>query len=255
MVHSQTISKKRIDNLEIVDILGEGAYGKVYLAKQVDTGRLYAVKSLRQASLDSRQRAFQRTEIGLHARLSGHPHIIGLERVIREPEWTHMVLEYGPEGDLFTAITERDLYVGHHELIRHVFLQLLDAVSYCHSNGVYHRDLKPENVLVFDQGRTVKLADFGLASTDPISTDYGCGSTFYFSPGKLLNRPVAPLLFIKLDLGRMSRGSGQKAKPSRLCSGAERCVVTGRDSDQLVSRAQPVAAGVPERRHVLRVPG
>ncbi|KAI8147327.1 kinase-like domain-containing protein [Fennellomyces sp. T-0311] len=174
----------RINNLEIVNVLGEGAYGQVYLAKQVDNRRprLYAIKSLRQSRLDDRQRAFQRTEIGLHARLSGHPHIIRLERVIREPEWTHVVLEYGPEGDLFTAITENNLYVGNHQLIRHVFLQLLDAVSYCHNNGVYHRDLKPENVLVFDQGRTVKLADFGLATTEPITTDYGCGSTFYFSP-------------------------------------------------------------------------
>ncbi|KAI9271761.1 kinase-like domain-containing protein [Phascolomyces articulosus] len=187
MVHSHTTSFRlgtRINNLEIVNVLGEGAYGQVYLAKQLDstTPKLYAIKSLRQSKLDDRQRAFQRTEIGLHARLSGHPHIIPLERVIREPEWTHVVLEYGPEGDLFSAITERDLYVGNHALIRHVFLQLLDAVSYCHNNGVYHRDLKPENVLVFDKGRTVKLADFGLATTEPITNDYGCGSTFYFSP-------------------------------------------------------------------------
>ena len=178
----------RINNLEIVNILGEGAYGQVYLAKQLDKGRpkLYAIKSLRQSRLDDRQRAFQRTEIGLHSRLSGHPHIVRLERVIREPEWTHVVLEYGPEGDLFSAITERELYFGNHQLIRHVFMQLLDAVSYCHNNGVYHRDLKPENVLVFDNGNTVKLADFGLATTEPITNDYGCGSTFYFSPGKCL---------------------------------------------------------------------
>ncbi|KAI7858618.1 kinase-like domain-containing protein, partial [Circinella umbellata] len=173
-----------IDNLEIVNVLGEGAYGQVYLAKQLDKGRpkLYAIKSLRQSRLDDRQRTFQRTEIGLHSRLSGHSHIVRLERVIREPEWTHVVLEYGPEGDLFSAITERELYFGKHQLIRHVFMQLLDAVSYCHNNGVYHRDLKPENVLVFDNGHTVKLADFGLATMEPITNDYGCGSTFYFSP-------------------------------------------------------------------------
>lgn len=171
----------RINDLEIVSILGEGAYGQVYLARTPDN-RLKAIKSLRQVHLDERQRQFQRSEVGLHARLTGHSHIIRLERVIREAEWAHVVLEYGPEGDLFSAITERDLYVGQHDLIRHVFLQLIDAVSYCHSQGVYHRDLKPENILVFDQGHTVKLADFGLATTDPITTDYGCGSTFYFSP-------------------------------------------------------------------------
>ncbi|CAO3592345.1 unnamed protein product [Absidia cylindrospora] len=129
-----------------------------------------------------RQRGFQRMEIGLHARLSGHPHIVQLDRVIRQPNYTHLVMEYAPEGDLFTAITERDLFAGDHPLIRRVFLQLLDAVEHCHLNGVYHRDLKSENVLVFDGGRTIKLTDFGLATLDPISTDYGCGSIFYFSP-------------------------------------------------------------------------
>ncbi|KAI9318147.1 kinase-like domain-containing protein [Dichotomocladium elegans] len=180
----------RIQDLEVVNVLGEGAYGQVYLAKQITpamnhTSRpeLYALKSLR-CPVDDRQRVLQRVEVGLHARVSasGHPNVVRLERVIREAGWTHMVMEYSSEGDLFSAITERDLYYGNHNLIRHVFLQLLDAVAHCHQHGVYHRDLKPENILVFDRGRTVKLADFGLATTEAVSNEYGCGSVFYFSP-------------------------------------------------------------------------
>lgn len=174
-----------IENYEIVQHLGSGAYGQVYLGRDNNTNKYYAIKTLQPAKHD-RQRGFQRMEIGLHARLSGHPHIIQMERVIREKHnnLTHIVLEYAPEGDLFTAITEKDLYAGNHPLIRRVFLQLLDAVQYCHDHGVYHRDLKSENVLVFDGGRNIKLADFGLATMDVISNEYGCGSTFYFSPGK-----------------------------------------------------------------------
>jgi serine/threonine protein kinase len=93
-------------------------------------------------------------------------------------------MEYGAQGDLYSAITEKDLYCGDHALIRNVFLQLIDAVIHCHENGVFHRDLKPDNIMVFDGGKTVKLADFGLATTDTSSRDYGCGSTIYFSPGK-----------------------------------------------------------------------
>lgn len=173
-----------IKNLRIVDVLGKGAYGQVYLARHEEKKQMFAIKSLQHTN--KQRLSLERMEIGLHGRLSGHPHIIKLERVIRDPEldWTHVVMEYGPEGDLFTAITERDIYTGNHPLIRRVFLQLLDAVGYCHDNHVYHRDLKPENILVFDGGRTIKVADFGLATTNSISQDYGCGSTFYYSPGK-----------------------------------------------------------------------
>lgn len=172
-----------IDNLRIVDILGKGAYGQVYLGRHEEKKEMYAIKSLQHTH---KHRALERMEIGLHARLSGHPNIIALNRVIRDGDlWTHVVLEYGPEGDLFAAITERDLYAGNHPLIRRVFLQLIEALTYCHDNQVYHRDLKPENILVFDGGRTVKLADFGLATTNTVSQEFGCGSTFYYSPGNI----------------------------------------------------------------------
>ncbi|CAO3654112.1 unnamed protein product [Mucor hiemalis] len=171
-----------IEDLEIVKVLSIGAFGQVYMARNIHTFKRYAVKSLPHAGLDSRQLAFQQNEITLHSHLSDHPHIIRLERVVQTPEWTHAILEYGSEGDLFTAIIDKSIYHGNHALIRNVFLQLIDAVRYSHDNHIFHRDLKPENILVFNGGRTLKLADFGLATTDAFSTDFGCGSTFYFSP-------------------------------------------------------------------------
>ncbi|KAI8876076.1 kinase-like protein [Backusella circina FSU 941] len=171
-----------IDNLEITKVLSMSAYGQIYLARDPITFKRYAIKSLLHAGLDSHQIAFQRNEITLHSHLSDHPRIIRLEKVVRTPEWTHAVLEYGSEGDLFSAITEQNIYYGNHALIKHVFLQLIDAVRHCHDNHIFHRDLKPENILVFDKGQTLKVADFGLATTEVISNDFGCGSTFYFSP-------------------------------------------------------------------------
>ena len=75
------------------------------------------------------------------------------------------------------------LFVGNDMLAKRAFLQILDAVQFCHSMSIYHRDLKPENILVTDGGMTVKLADFGLATTEAHTPDFGCGSTFYMSPG------------------------------------------------------------------------
>jgi serine/threonine protein kinase len=115
---------------------------------------------------------------------------VSLLRIIPYSDCTFVVLEFCPEGDLFSHITEKGHY-GDDHLAKHTFLQILDAVQYCHSMGIYHRDLKPENVLVTNQGRTVKLADFGLATTDYYSGDHGCGSTFYMSPECGQNRPYS----------------------------------------------------------------
>ncbi|KAI9734684.1 MAG: hypothetical protein M1834_002286 [Cirrosporium novae-zelandiae] len=170
------------NRLELTSILGVGAYGTVYLAVDIETNRLYAVKALNKLGLDSRQRKFQQREIKLHHMASWHPNVVSLERIMDSVDCTFCVMEYCPEGDLFSNITEHGHYVGNDYLAKHIFLQILDAVDYCHSIGIYHRDLKPENILVTDGGMTAKLADFGLATTDKLTSDFGCGSTFYMSP-------------------------------------------------------------------------
>ncbi|KAI5477681.1 protein serine/threonine kinase [Pseudohyphozyma bogoriensis] len=198
--HSQNLVGHRIDGgrLEFISILGLGAYGVVYLA--VDTTAppspfptsrnhpnlgnqpLYAVKCLNKVGLDSRQRSFQCREILLHGLASHHSNVVTLYNVIEEETCIYVVLEFCEEGDLFGMITERQRYLGDDELIRSVFLQILDAVEHCHKAGIYHRDLKPENILCSDDGKKVVLADFGLATSDKTSGDFGCGSTFYMSP-------------------------------------------------------------------------
>lgn len=168
--------------LELTGILGVGAYGVVYTAMDIYTCTPYAIKALNKLGLDDRQRRFQAREIALHARAQGHPNIVSLVEILDAPDTVFVVMEFCPEGDLFTTITEAGHYVGDDALAKRVFLQLLDAVQYCHALGIYHRDLKPENILVCDAGYTVKLADFGLATTETYTSDFGCGSTFYMSP-------------------------------------------------------------------------
>lgn len=168
--------------IQLTDILGVGAYGVVYKAIDINTGMLYAVKALNKLGLDPRQRTFQQREIQLHQQVSRHPNVVTMFDVVESPDCTFVILEFCSEGDLFSKITEEGLYVGNDQLAKNIFLQILDAVSYCHSLGIYHRDLKPENVLVTDDGLTVKLADFGLATSEWSTSDFGCGSTFYMSP-------------------------------------------------------------------------
>ncbi|KAI9830397.1 MAG: hypothetical protein M1826_004820 [Phylliscum demangeonii] len=175
--------------LELTGILGVGAYGTVYTAVDLHTNVPYAVKALNKLGLDPRQRKFQQREIQLHHHASLHPNVVPLVKILDDVDCTFVVIQFCPEGDLFSNITERGHYVGDDVLAKQIFLQVLDAVQFCHSIGIYHRDLKPENILVTDGGMSVKLADFGLATTDYLTTDYGCGSTFYMSPGKSFAGP------------------------------------------------------------------
>jgi len=174
-------------SLQLTGIVGTGAYGVVYSAVDTKTSVRYAVKCLSKFNpdgtpLDRRQVAFQTREIRLHYLASSHRNVVSILKIIDYLDCIYVILEYCPEGDLFYNITERGQYVGKDQLAKKAFLQILDAVEHCHSLGIYHRDLKPENVLVSDQGETVKLADFGLATSSERSEDYGCGSTFYMSP-------------------------------------------------------------------------
>lgn len=172
--------------LQLTGILGVGAYGVVYTAIDLPTNQPFAVKALSKAGVEPRQRSFQQREIELHYRAGFHSNVVSLVKVLEAADCTYVVMEYCPEGDLFANITEQGGYVGNDSLAKSIFLQILDAVDYCHSIGIYHRDLKPENILVTDGGLTAKLADFGLATTDHMTSDFGCGSTFYMSPGNYI---------------------------------------------------------------------
>lgn len=170
-------------------ILGTGAYGTVYLARDTTNDVRYAVKALNKyidgRPVDLRTQHFQQTEMNLHYQASAHPNVVSLLRILETPLVTYVFLEYCPEGDLFTNITEHQRYTNKPQDAKDVFLQIVNAVEHCHNLGIYHRDLKPENILVAKGGNQVKLADFGLATTEPFSRDFGCGSTFYMSPGRI----------------------------------------------------------------------
>lgn len=187
--------------MELRSVLGVGAYGVVYTALDINTNIPYAVKALNKLGLDQRSRLFQQREIQLHHEASNHPNVVSLVKIMESEDCTFVVLEYCREGDLFSSITERALFPGNDLLAKQAFLQILDAVTHCHSIGIYHRDLKPENVLVSNAGQTVKLADFGLATKEYITDDFGCGSTFYMSPGEFSCsiEPYARMLIKRLQ--------------------------------------------------------
>jgi serine/threonine-protein kinase ULK1 len=175
------------DSLELVEVLGVGGYGVVYRAvdARYPTGaKSYAVKCLvSSGSQSARQRQVHIREIALHQLASAHTGVVTLHRVIEHYNHTYIIMDYASDHDLFTQILHNCRYLGNDVLIKEIFLQMLDAVEYCHSLGIYHRDLKPENILCFDDGLRVAITDFGLATTDKLSDEFRTGSVYHMSPG------------------------------------------------------------------------
>ncbi|KAF8637906.1 hypothetical protein AX17_002529 [Amanita inopinata Kibby_2008] len=172
-------------SLELVEVLGIGGYGVVYRAVDVRIPypQSYAVKCLMHSpSRSQNRRNLHIREIALHQIASGHQGVVTLHKVVQDYDYTYIIMDYAPDHDLFTQILNNRRYLGDDVIIKHIFLQLLDAVEYIHSLGIYHRDLKPENILCFDGGYHVALTDFGLATTDKTSSEFRTGSIYHMSP-------------------------------------------------------------------------
>lgn len=165
---------------KLTKLLSNGAYAKVYLARDTRSGESVVIKSLESANnLDV-------VEIQAMIRLN-HPHVIKLVEVIATAGsgQVFVVTEFARCGDLFEMIAKRGPLAE--DVSRHYFQQLISAVKHCHSQGVFHRDIKPENLLLDDKWR-LKLSDFGLAAIiddptqpSPVLTD-PCGTVEYAAP-------------------------------------------------------------------------
>jgi serine/threonine protein kinase len=167
-----------IDNgaLRIEAVLGAGSFGVVYRAVDTRSGAYYAVKRVKKTDYITR-------ETKLHKTVSSHPNILTFHREIDDGGHYVFFVYDLCAGDLHSVI-KKYRFFREDELIRDVFVQIIDGLDFCHSRGVYHRDLKPENILVSSQSGEMEVfvADFGLATTSQM-TGSSCGTPCYMSPG------------------------------------------------------------------------
>lgn len=168
---------------ELGRLLGCGAFAKVYHARNVESGQSAAVKVISKKKISGSSLAENvKREISIMSRLH-HPNIVRLHEVLATKTKIYFVMEFAKGGELFSKI-EKGRFSE--DLSRRYFQQLISAVGYCHSRGVFHRDLKPENLLL-DENGNLKVSDFGLSAvTDQIRPDgllhTLCGTPAYVAP-------------------------------------------------------------------------
>lgn len=173
----------------IIDSIGKGTTGDVYMAEHSVMGRIVAVKVLsKRCSSPSAVAQFQ-TEIRLQAQLD-HKHLVRAYDAGRERNVHYLAMEYVPGTSL------RRLVRRHGKLSMRRAASLLsqaaEGLAFAHHRGLTHRDLKPTNVLVTPEGQ-VKLSDLGLAGFfhhDPSRAEHAGGSVKwadYLAPEQIIH--------------------------------------------------------------------
>ncbi|XP_076932452.1 mitogen-activated protein kinase kinase kinase NPK1-like [Bidens hawaiensis] len=147
------------------ELIGCGAFGRVYMGMNLDSGELLAVKQVsvvvNTASKDKTQAHIRELEeeVKLLKNLS-HPNIVRYLGTAREEESLNIFLEFVPGGSISSLLGKFGSFPE--SVIRMYTKQILLGLEYLHKNGIMHRDIKGANILVDNKGQ-IKLADFGAS--------------------------------------------------------------------------------------------
>uniref|UniRef100_A0A8C9L820 non-specific serine/threonine protein kinase n=1 Tax=Pavo cristatus TaxID=9049 RepID=A0A8C9L820_PAVCR len=144
---------------EVVGELGDGAFGKVYKAKNKETGALAAAKVIETKNEDELEDYMVEIEI---LATCDHPHIVKLLGAFYWEGKLWIMIEFCPGGAVDATMLELDRGLTEPQ-IQVICRQMLEALHYLHSKKIIHRDLKAGNVLLTQDG-DIKLADFGVSA-------------------------------------------------------------------------------------------
>ncbi|GAA5977034.1 hypothetical protein JCM10908_004831 [Rhodotorula pacifica] len=150
-----------LDDFRTVKVIGKGAFGEVRLVQKVDTGKIYAMKSLKKAEMFKKdQLAHVRSERDVLAE-SNSPWVVQLYYSFQDANNLYLLMEFLPGGDLMTMLIKYDTFSE--DVTRFYMAECVLAIEAVHKLGFIHRDIKPDNILIDKDGH-VKLSDFGLST-------------------------------------------------------------------------------------------
>ena len=188
----------KLSDFEPIKVLGKGSYGKVLLVREISTGRLFAQKQLKKASLiinedtnEIHEKNYQRT---LNEKqileLVNHQNIVKLFYAFQDNDKLYLILEYLDGGELFHHLA-MEKFMSEKNASYYI-AQMALAIRYLHVNlKVIYRDLKPENCMLNSKGNLV-LTDFGLSkvsSDDDKKNHSMTGTAQYMAPEVLKGEP------------------------------------------------------------------
>ena len=176
---------KKLGKYELIEIVGRGAMGEVYKARDPLIGRLVALKTITNG-LAGRPDLLERFH--QEARAAGtlqHPNIVTVYELGQEGETPFIAMEF-LEGESIESLIERKPVLSIPEKLSYI-IPVCRALNFAHKRGVVHRDIKPANVMLTKEGR-IKVVDFGIArqiDSSVTQTNAIIGTLAYMSPQQI----------------------------------------------------------------------
>jgi p70 ribosomal S6 kinase len=183
----KTAESVGLEDFEVMKVVGQGAFGKVFQVRKKGGSEVYAMKVMRKDKIMEKNHAeYMKAERDILTKID-HPFIVQLRYSFQTKYRLYLVLDFMNGGHLFFQLYHQGLF--REDLARVYAAEIVSAVSHLHMNGIMHRDLKPENILLDADGH-VLLTDFGLAKEfeENKRSNSLCGTVEYMAPEIVLGK-------------------------------------------------------------------
>ncbi|CAJ1447059.1 unnamed protein product [Effrenium voratum] len=173
-------------------LLGQGSFGKAFLARDLSNNELVVMKQVRVEKMDAKARDTAVRE-AVALRKVRHPNVVRFRQVFVRSGWLCLVMDFADGGDLCAAVKDRAKSGQPFEesAVLECFSQVADAVRYVHAHKMVHRDIKSRNVFLCRTGQAL-LGDFGLVRLLESTLELAhtrVGTPYYLSPEIIRKQP------------------------------------------------------------------
>ncbi|KFQ69464.1 Serine/threonine-protein kinase Nek5, partial [Phaethon lepturus] len=180
-----------MDKYEIIKKIGEGSFGKIFLAKGKVENEQCVIKEINLTKMPVKEKEASQKEVILLAKMK-HANIVTFYASLQEKNKLYIVMEYCDGGDLMKRINMQHGVLFDEDQILSWFVQISLGLKHIHDKKILHRDVKAQNIFLSNNGKVAKLGDFGIARQLNSTMEFAhtcVGTPYYLSPEICENRP------------------------------------------------------------------
>ncbi|KAM6458843.1 serine/threonine-protein kinase Nek5-like isoform 1-T4 [Liasis olivaceus] len=180
-----------MDNYVIIKLIGEGSFGKIFLARKKEDNQQCVIKEINLTKMQRKEKESSQKEAILLAKMK-HPNIVAFYASLQEKNKLYIMMEYCDGGDLMKRINMQHGVLLDEDKILGWFVQIALGLKHIHDRKILHRDIKTQNIFLSNNGITAKLGDFGIARMLSNTMEFAStcvGTPYYLSPEICENKP------------------------------------------------------------------